>query len=139
MGVSGILSIVSLRFLRRLAHLWLARPVGRLASLLLLAAVMSAGVPAVQVHAHVDGDHDHDHAVQIAGDGIADQDDQTGAESPDGDTVLHAHDVCMTLTALVAIPMTVPNLIGLAALNSRTPGPPPLPAALLAPHRPPIA
>src|SRR3546814_8040470 len=83
---------MSLRALHRRVSLWIQRPIGQLAGLLLLVAMISAGISTGEVHAHADGDHAHEHATQLA-DGLSDQDDAPGDLDPADTTVLHAHDV----------------------------------------------
>src|SRR3546814_5212923 len=86
---------MSLRALHRRVSLWIQRPIGQLAGLLLLVAMISAGISTGEVHAHADGDHAHEHATQLA-DGLSDQDDAPGDLDPADTTVLHAHDVGTT-------------------------------------------
>jgi len=64
-------------------------PVGQLAGLLLLVAMISTGMQTGKVHAHVDGDHAHDHVAHAeeapSGQGHA------PALDPSETVVLHAH------------------------------------------------
>lgn len=130
---------VPLQTVRRRLNLWLQRPFGRLASLLLLVAMVSAGVPTAQVHAHTGGDHDHDHHAQLSSGGAVDQHDHTTPADPDGDTALHAHDACTTVSALSSVPMMVPSGVGPVAPSVRAAGSPPPLAPRIPPYRPPIA
>src|SRR3546814_1355725 len=94
---------MSLRALHRRVSLWIQRPIGQLAGLLLLVAMISAGISTGEVHAHADGDHAHEHATQLA-DGLSDQDDAPGDLDPADTTVLHAHDVGTTVSTLPTLP-----------------------------------
>lgn len=128
---------MSLGALHRRVSLWIQRPVGQLAGLLLLVAMISAGMPIGKVHAHVDGDHTHDHAAQLA-DGLSDHDDAPAA-NPSDTTLLHAHDVVTTVSTLSTLSMVMFSaqvpLAPIARLNTS----PPLSSARIPPHRPPIA
>lgn len=130
---------VPLRILRHRVNQWIHRPVGRLAGLLLLLAMTSAGVPATQVHAHAGGDRDHDHFAQLVHDEAAHQHDHSTPADPDGDPVLHAHDACLTVSALPPVPMVIPSITGLVAPSVRVSASPPPMAARIPPYRPPIA
>ena len=110
---------------------------GQLASLLLLVAMVSAGLPTGKVHAHVDSDHGHDHLVQVAADGPSDQEDSSAPSGP-ADLVLHAHDVGTTVAALPRLPVLTFSMAGPMAPGARSTAPPPASAARIPPHRPPI-
>src|SRR3546814_14283362 len=94
---------MSLRALHRRVSLWIQRPIGQLAGLLLLVAMISAGISTGEVNAHADGDHAHEHATQLA-DGLSEQDDAPGDLDPADTTVLHAHDVGPTVSTLSILP-----------------------------------
>lgn len=129
---------MSLRALHRRVSLWIQRPTGQLAGLLLLVAMISAGMPAGKVHAHVDGDHAHDHAAQLA-DGLSDHDDAP-ASNPIDTTVLHAHDVGTTTASTLPTPLMLmlSARVPMAPIARLTTSPPPS-SARIPPHRPPIA
>ncbi|WP_152597877.1 hypothetical protein [Novilysobacter arseniciresistens] len=118
--------------------LWIQRPIGQLAGLLLLVAMLSAGISTGEVHAHADGDHAHDHAAQLA-DGLSDHDDPPRDLDPGDTTVLHAHDVGTTVSTLPTIPVVMLSaLVPVAPGVHLTTSPPPS-SARTPPHRPPIA
>ena len=128
---------MSLRALHRHVSLWIQRPVGQLAGLLLLVAMISAGMPTGKVHAHVDGDHSHDHAAQLA-DGLSDHND-VPASNPIDTTVLHAHDVGTTASTLpTPLMLMLSAQVPMAPIARLTNSPPPS-SARIPPHRPPIA
>ena len=113
------------------------RPVGQLAGLMLLVAMMSTGMQPGEVHAHVDGDHAHDHAAQAA-EGLAGQ-DHAPALDPTDTVVLHAHDVVTTVSNLPTLPMLMFRApVPMRPMARLTTSPPP-PLARIPPHRPPIA
>lgn len=127
---------MSLQALHRRVSLWIQRPAGRLAGLLLLVAMISAGMQTGKVHAHADGDHAHDHAAQAA-DALADHHDAP-AESPTDSTVLHAHDVVTTVSTLPTLSMlTFSAQVPIAPIARLTTSSPPS-SARIPPHRPPI-
>ncbi|KGM56156.1 hypothetical protein N799_05025 [Lysobacter arseniciresistens ZS79] len=129
---------MSLRALHRRVSLWIQRPIGQLAGLLLLVAMLSAGISTGEVHAHADGDHAHDHAAQLA-DGLSDHDDPPRDLDPGDTTVLHAHDVGTTVSTLPTIPVVMLSaLVPVAPGVHLTTSPPPS-SARTPPHRPPIA
>lgn len=129
---------MSLRALHRRVSLWIQRPIGQLAGLLLLVAMISAGISTGEVHAHADGDHAHEHATQLA-DGLSDQDDAPGDLDPADTTVLHAHDVGTTVSTLPTLPTVMLSaLVPVAPSVHLTTSPPPS-SARTPPHRPPIA
>ena len=128
---------MSLQALQRRVSLWIHRPFGRLAGLLLLVAMVSAGLPTGNVHAHAGGDHDHDHSAQLAEEGSSGHEDP--APSEPADMVLHAHDVCTSATALSVLPTLILSAVAPVAPSVRAPAPPPPSAARIPPHRPPIA
>jgi hypothetical protein len=129
---------MSLRALHRHVSLWIQRPVGQLAGLLLLVAMISAGMPTGKVHAHADGDHTHDHAAQAA-DGLSDHEDAPASSPTDNTTVLHAHDVVTTVSTLPSLSMLVFSAqVPMAPIARLTTSPPPS-SARIPPHRPPIA
>lgn len=129
---------VSLRPLQRRLRLGIQRPIGLLAGLLLLVAMVSAGMPTGKVHAHADGDHGHDHFAQVAADGPSDEEDQPAPSDSVG-MFLHAHDVGTTVSALPNLPV-VALIVGVPMAPSvRLTAPPPPSAARIPPHRPPIA
>lgn len=129
---------MSLRALHRRVSLWIQRPIGQLTGLLLLVAMISAGMSTGEIHAHADGDHAHDHAAQLA-DGLSDHDDPTEDLDPGDTTVLHAHDVGTTVSTLPTIPVvTLSALVPVAPGVHLTTSPPPS-SARTPPHRPPIA
>ena len=129
---------VSLRTLQRRVSLWIQRPIGQLAALLLLVAMVSAGMPTGKVHAHADDDHGHEHVAQVAADGASDHDDPPAPPLP-ADTVLHAHDVGTTVPALAKLPVLVVSVLGPMAPGAPISAPPPASTARRPPHRPPIA
>lgn len=128
--------------LRQIRHSVLAlvqRPVGRLGALLIVAALVSAGIPGGDLHAHADGYDSHEHAASLTDDHAPDQHDHTNAAEPDGAEVLHAHDVCVCVSSLPPVPAMVPEsgdfvvarvrpVVALAPLTTKAP-----------PYRPPIA
>ena len=130
---------MTLRILRHRLHLWIQRPIGQLAGLLLMVAMMLAGMPTGSVHAHTDGDHDHGHATQVAGDARADLSQDPASPDTSGDMVLHVHDAGTTVSALPALLVMVPSIGVPMAPHIRTAEPPPPSAARIPPHRPPIA
>src|SRR3546814_8931037 len=100
-------------------------PFGQLAGVLLLVAMISAGISTGEVHAHADGDHAHGHATQLA-DGLSDQDDAPGDLDPADTTVLHAHDVGTTVSTLPTLPTVMLSaLVPVAASVHLTTSPPP--------------
>src|SRR3546814_16050759 len=116
---------MSLRALHRRVSLWIQRPIGQLAGLLLLVAMISAGISTGEVHAHADGDHAHEHATQLA-DGLSDQDDAPGDLDPADTTVLHAHDVGTTVSTLPTPHTVMPRaLVPLSPSVHMTTSPPP--------------
>lgn len=128
---------MSLRALQRRVCLWIQRPFGQLAGLLLLVAMLSAGMQTGKVHAHADGDHTHDHAAQAA-DGLSGHDDAP-ASSPTDTTVLHAHDVVTTVSTLPTLSMVMFSAqVPMVPISRLTTSPPPS-SARIPPHRPPIA
>jgi len=130
---------MSLRALHRRVSIWIQRPIGQLAGLLLLVAMISAGTPTGKVHAHADGDHAHDHAAQLA-EGLSDQGDvSAGDVDPTETTVLHTHDVGTTVSTLPTLPTVMLSaLVPVAPGVHLTTSPPPS-SARTPPHRPPIA
>lgn len=129
---------MSLRALRRRVSLWIQRPVGQLAGLLLLVAMISAGMPTGKVHAHADGGHSHDHAAQLA-DGLSDHDDGAPASNPVEYAVLHAHDVGTTASSLpTPLTLMLSAQVLMAPIARLTTSSPPS-SARIPPHRPPIA
>lgn len=129
---------MSLRVLHRRICLWIHRPFGRLAGLLLVVAMVSAGLPTGNVHAHAGGDHDHDHSAQSVAGGSSGQEE--GPASPDpADLVLHAHDVATTVTALPTFPALILSAVVPMAPSVPVATSPPPTAARTPPHRPPIA
>lgn len=118
--------------------LWIQRPLGRLAGLLLVVAMISAGMRTGEVHAHTDGDRAHDHAAQLA-DGLSNRDDAPGGLDPANTVVLHAHDVGTTVSTLPTLPVVALSaLVPVAPSVHLTTSPPPS-SARTPPHRPPIA
>src|SRR3546814_16864185 len=89
----------SLQALQHRVSLWIHRPSGRLAGLLLLVAMISAGLPTGNVHAHAGGDHDHDHSVQLAEEGSSGHEDP--APSAPAALVVHSHAVGTSVTAKI--------------------------------------
>lgn len=137
-GYLGHSSPVSLKALRRRVSSWIQRPIGQLAGVLLLVAMISAGMPTGKIHTHADGGLGHDHFAQLA-DGPSEQDEQLASADPAGDNVLHVHDVGTTVSALPMLPVamlgaTVPLTPGVRLTAS-----PPPSSARIPPHRPPIA
>ena len=135
---SGIIESVSLRILQRRVSLWIQRPIGQLVALLLLVAMVSAGMPTGKVHSHAEGDHGHDHFAQVAADGPSDHGVPAAAPVP-ADTVLHAHDVGTTVPALLKLPVLAVSVLVPMAPGASIAAPPPPSAARIPPHRPPIA
>jgi len=130
--------LVSFRALQHRATIWIQRPIGTLAGLLLLVAMVSAGMVTGKVHAHADGDHGHDHGAQMATIGPTDHIDLPAPPVPD-DTVLHAHDVGTTVTAFLKLPALDFRVGSPSAPAVLTVTPSPPSAARIPPHRPPIA
>lgn len=129
-----------LSFLRRRLHLWIQRPIGQLAGLLLMVAMLSAGTPTASIHAHTDGDrdHGHGHAAQVVGDDLPDQSQDPASSDSPGDMVYHAHDVGTTASALPTLLVMVPRMDVPMAPSVSVAEPPPPSAARIPPHRPPI-
>lgn len=135
---------MSLRVLERRMSLWIRRPIGRLAGVLLLATMILSGVPAGEIHAHADGDRSHDHAARLVADlqpvdSSPEGDELSGSSGPADSTVLHAHDVGTVASVLPTFPdltLDVPAPVGPA--TSLTTSSPPS-SARTPPHRPPIA
>ena len=130
---------VTLKTIRHFASLWLRRPLGRLAGSLLLVALIMGGMPTGQVHAHDDGDHDHEHVTQLAADAPLDQDDPSDPSEPDEGFALHAHDVCLTFSAMLAPPQLALSTPVSVTPKVRLAAPPSPSSAQSPPHRPPIA
>lgn len=129
---------MSLRALHRRVSIWIQRPIGQLAGLLLLVAMISAGMRTGEVHAHTDGGDAHAHAAQLA-DGLSGQDDARGGVDPADTAVLHAHDVGTTISTLPDLPVVMLSaLVPVAPGVHLTTSPPPT-SARTPPHRPPIA
>lgn len=129
---------MSLRALHRRVSHWIQRPVGQLAGLLLMVAMISAGMQTGEIHAHVEGDHAHDHAAQAA-DGLSEHDDAPAASHPSDTTLLHAHDVVTTVSTLPTLFMVMFSAqVPMAPVARLTTSPPPS-SARVPPHRPPIA
>ena len=118
--------------------LWIQRPIGLLAGLLLLVVMVSAGMPTGKVHAHADADHGHDHPAQVGADGQSGQDDKSPPSDPAG-MVLHEHDAGTTVPALLKLPVLAFGVVMPMAPGVRIAAPPPPSAARIPPHRPPIA
>ena len=129
---------MSVQAFRHLMHLWIRRPMGRLAGLLLLLAMLSATVLTGRIHAHAGGAHDHDHASQLATDWSFEHDDHPAPAKSTGDQTLHVHDAGKTSTALPALPMTMPG-DAVCATSGCLVVSTPLSAAPRPPYRPPIA
>lgn len=111
---------------------------GRLAGLLLLVAVISAGMPSGEIHAHADGGEAHDHAGQLAG-VPSGMDTAPEPADPVDPAVLHAHDVATTVPALPTFPVVTLDTPVPLAPGACLATPPPPSSARTPPHRPPIA
>lgn len=98
---------VSLPAIRRNVILWLRRPLGRFGVFVLLACLVTAGLPIGQVHAHSGGDQDHDHATRLVTGDSLDEDDHSALPDPDGKLVLHAHDVWASVPVLPSVAIAV--------------------------------
>ena len=118
---------------------WVRRPAGRLGAVLLLLALVTAGIPRGEVHAHAESYDAHEHAINLVDDHAGDEHGHTNAAEPDGVDVLHAHDVCVCVSSLPPVPAMLPEgsdfvvarVVHVVALAPLTPRPPP--------YRPPIA
>lgn len=128
--------------LRQIRHSLLAlihRPVGRLGGLIMVAALVSAGIPGGELHAHADGSDAHEHVVVTATDESGDQYRHTTPAEPDGVEELHSHDACNTVSALPPIPALFHDTGGLVALSAPVPVITAPLTPLIPPYRPPIA
>ncbi len=121
-------------------HLWIRRPIGRLASmLLLLLAIACAALPSGKVHAHTGGAVEHGHEIAPASVASFEHDNHSGPSEPVGDVVLHAHDIGTTSTGLPPLPvMMTQNDMASSSLGSRLVVSSPPSEAPLPPYRPPI-
>lgn len=128
-----------LRQIRQRLLALIQRPVGRLGGLLVVAALVSAGIPSGELHAHADGYDVHEHVVVTAADDSVDQHGHTTPAEPDGIEVLHSHDACNTVSALPPIPAMFHNSGGLVAVSAPVPVASAPLTLLIPPYRPPIA
>lgn len=133
--------LVSLQSLQRRLGRHLQHPLGRLAGLLLLAAMAVTALPPPLVHAHGGDEHDHGHAhaAQFDETGQASADDGQTATSTPQDAWLHAHDTGACVAFLPAIADGIASgPVPTMSLTAPVVPSPPL-AARTPPHRPPIA
>lgn len=125
-------------------NLWIQRPIGQLAGLLLLAAMVLSGVR-TELHAHADADHGHGHSAQAAVDHSSDHDSNhdtdhgdVPASSDPTTTVLHVHDIGTTLPAFLDLPELAFSALSPMALGAPITALPALSTSRIPPHRPPI-
>lgn len=131
---------VSLRALRHRVSCWIRRPLGRLAGSVLLLVLILAGAPVTTLHAHEGGDTHHHHAEfePGAGDVSIHGADHGGSQAPNSDTLLHAHDVCTSVSAVPTFSaLTVVAIVPSTPVAAPSATVPPT-AARVPPHRPPI-
>lgn len=131
--------LVTLRSLRYRLGFWLRRPIGRLAAVLLAAAMIFPASAMLTVHAHTDGEHHHGHVPKLVLDLGDSASDDTASNGPVAAPTLHGHDLGTTVSALpepqaLALAPVVP--IAPVAYGGAAPAPC---SARTPPHRPPIA
>ncbi len=102
--------------IHHLTHLWLQRPIGRMAGLLLLSLMVCSVTPGVKAHAHPVGMDEQGHVSKST---VAAQPllDDRGSPEPVSEELFHVHDMPKPSTALLMLPL-LPGYAASAELNS---------------------
>ncbi len=127
-----------LRHIRRRLLALVQRPDGRLGGMLMVVALLSAGIPSGELHAHADGYDSHEHVVVSAGAHLDVQHAAENAADPDQVEVLHSHDACISVSALPPVQVMVPKIGSLVVDRVRAVVATAPLTPRIAPYRPPI-
>lgn len=114
------------------------RPAGRLGALLMVVALVSTGIPSGTLHAHADAYDAHEHIVVSTGVELDVQHAPANTADPDGVEVLHSHDACIAVSALLPVPAMVADSAGLVLVRVRAVVAASPVTPIAPPYRPPI-